>query len=110
MGGIHIVAVRSYAQQLLFALKLMKKANIVHADIKPDNILVNESKLLLKLCDFGSASHVADCEITPYLVSRFYRAPEIILGQKYDFAIDLWSAGATIYELATGKIMFPGTS
>ena len=41
---------------------------------------------------------------------RFYRAPEIILGQKYDFAIDLWSAGATIYELATGKIMFPGTS
>ena len=41
---------------------------------------------------------------------RFYRAPEIILGQKYDFAIDLWSAGATVYELATGKIMFPGTS
>ena len=52
------------------ALKIMKKANIVHADIKPDNILVNESKLQLKLCDFGSASHVAENEITPYLVSR----------------------------------------
>ena len=38
---------------------------------------VNESKLVLKLCDFGSASHVAENEITPYLVSRFYRAPEI---------------------------------
>ena len=71
--GIHIVAVRSYAQQLLFALKLMKKCNIIHADIKPDNILVNETKSMLKLCDFGSASLVNENEITPYLVSRFYR-------------------------------------
>jgi len=108
--GLHIKAVRSYVQQMLLALKIMKKANIVHADIKPDNILVNESKLLLKLADFGSASHVAENEITPYLVSRFYRAPEVILGMKYDFAIDLWSSGATFYELYTGKIMFPGNT
>ncbi len=106
--GLHIKAVRSYAQQLLLALKVMKKANIVHADIKPDNILVNESKLLLKLCDFGSATHVAECEPTPYLVSRFYRAPEVIVGLKYDFSVDLWSTGCTFYELFTGKIMFPG--
>ena len=39
---------------------------------------------------------------------RFYRAPEIILGLKYEFGVDLWSAGCTIYELYTGKIMFPG--
>ena len=38
---------------------------------------VNEQKSILKLCDFGSASHIADADITPYLVSRFYRAPEI---------------------------------
>lgn len=75
--GLHIKAVRSYTQQLLLALKLMKRASILHADIKPDNILVNDSKLILKLCDFGSASHVSDNDITPYLVSRFYRAPEI---------------------------------
>merc|ERR1712242_426214 len=106
--GLHIKAVRSYVQQMLLALKVMKKANIVHANIKPDNILVNESKLLLKLCDFGSASHVAEGEITPYLVLRFYRAPEIILGMKYDFGIDLWSSGTTFYELYTGKIMFAG--
>merc|ERR1712107_895605 len=80
------------------------------ADIKPDNILVNETKMTLKLADFGSASHVAENEITPYLVSRFYRAPEVILGMKYDFGIDLWSSGATFYELYTGKIMFPGQS
>ncbi|XP_046391109.1 serine/threonine-protein kinase PRP4 homolog [Ischnura elegans] len=106
--GLHVKAVRSYSQQLFLALKLLKKANILHADIKPDNILVNESKLVLKLCDFGSASHVAENEITPYLVSRFYRAPEIILGIPYDFGIDMWSAGCTIYELYTGKIMFAG--
>lgn len=75
--GLHMKAVRSYAQQLLLALKLLKKCNIIHADIKPDNILVNENKMTLKLCDFGSSSHVADAELAPYLVSRFYRAPEI---------------------------------
>jgi len=75
--GLHVKAVRSYTQQLFLALKLLKRANILHADIKPDNILVSESKLVLKLCDFGSASHIHENEITPYLVSRFYRAPEI---------------------------------
>lgn len=128
--GLHIKAVRSYTQQLLLALKLLKKTGILHAgevyiicqfilhinydsillDIKPDNILVNESKLVLKLCDFGSASKVNENEITPYLVSRFYRAPEIILGISYDYGIDMWSAACTIYELYTGRIMFSGKS
>ncbi|KAH0516752.1 Serine/threonine-protein kinase PRP4-like protein [Microtus ochrogaster] len=106
--GLHIKAVRSYSQQLFLALKLLKRCNILHADIKPDNILVNESKTILKLCDFGSASHVADNDITPYLVSRFYRAPEIIIGKSYDYGIDMWSVGCTLYELYTGKILFPG--
>ncbi|XP_072930851.1 serine/threonine-protein kinase PRP4 homolog isoform X2 [Epargyreus clarus] len=109
-SGIHVKAVRSYTQQMLLALKLLKKTGILHADIKPDNILVNENKLMLKLCDFGSASHIADNEITPYLVSRFYRAPEIILGVPYDYGIDMWSTACTIYELSTGKIMFSGKS
>ncbi|XP_050360819.1 uncharacterized protein LOC126780395 [Nymphalis io] len=109
-GGVHIKAVRSYTQQILLALKLLKKTGIVHADIKPDNILVNDSKLLLKLCDFGAAAHVTDNDITPYLVSRFYRAPEIILGVPYDYGIDMWSTACTIYELSTGKIMFSGKS
>ncbi|GAA39797.2 serine/threonine-protein kinase PRP4 [Clonorchis sinensis] len=106
--GLHIAAVRSYTQQILLALKLMRKCGILHADIKPDNILVNENKILLKLSDFGSASTIQDNEITPYLVSRFYRAPEIILGVPYDYNVDLWSAAVTLFELHTGHILFPG--
>ncbi|XP_011495434.1 PREDICTED: serine/threonine-protein kinase PRP4 homolog [Ceratosolen solmsi marchali] len=106
--GLHVKAVRSYTQQLFLALKLLKRANILHADIKPDNILVSESKLVLKLCDFGSSSFAHENDVTPYLVSRFYRSPEIILGIPYDFGIDMWSVGCTIYELYTGKIMFSG--
>jgi serine/threonine-protein kinase PRP4 len=75
--GLNIRAVRAYAHQLFLALGLLKKVNIMHADIKPDNILVNEQKTLLKLCDLGSASDASENDITPYLVSRFYRAPEI---------------------------------
>ena len=108
--GINIRAVRIYAQQMFLALSLMRKCNILHADLKPDNILVNENRSMLKVCDLGSASDASDNEITPYLVSRFYRAPEIILGMHYDFAIDVWSVGCTLYELYTGKILFVGRS
>ncbi|ETW85096.1 hypothetical protein HETIRDRAFT_309361, partial [Heterobasidion irregulare TC 32-1] len=108
--GLNIRAVRAYAHQLFLSMSLLRKCNIMHADIKPDNILVNEQKTLLKLCDLGSASDASENEITPYLVSRFYRAPEIILGIPYDPALDIWSIGCTLYELYTGKILFPGRS
>ncbi|KZF19785.1 kinase-like protein [Xylona heveae TC161] len=106
--GINLKAVRVYAQQMFLGLSLMRKCNILHADIKPDNVLVNEARTSLKICDLGSASDASENEITPYLVSRFYRAPEIILGMTYDFAIDMWSIGCTLYELYTGKILFTG--
>ncbi|KAG0257009.1 U4/U6 small nuclear ribonucleoprotein prp4 [Actinomortierella ambigua] len=108
--GININAVRIYAQQLFLALSLLRKSSILHADIKPDNILVNDGRNVLKLCDLGSASDTSENEITPYLVSRFYRAPEIILGMPYDPALDMWSVGCTLYELFTGHILFPGRS
>jgi len=75
--GLNMRAVRAYAHQMLLALSLMRKCNIVHADIKPDNILVSENKAVLKVCDLGTAAEVSEGEVTPYLVSRFYRAPEI---------------------------------
>ncbi|KAJ1921408.1 U4/U6 small nuclear ribonucleoprotein prp4 [Mycoemilia scoparia] len=108
--GLHIKAVRIYAQQLFLSLTLLEKCRVLHADIKPDNILASEQMNVLKLCDLGSASDVSDNDITPYLVSRFYRAPEIMLGLPYDTAIDTWSVGVTLFELYTGRIMFPGSS
>lgn len=108
--GINLRAVRAYAQQMFTGLSLLRKCNVLHADLKPDNMLVNDSRNLLKICDLGSASDASENEITPYLVSRFYRAPEIILGMPYDFGIDIWSIGCTLFELYTGKILFTGRS
>lgn len=108
--GINMKALMSYSRQLLLALRLLRRLGIIHADLKPDNILVNEKKNILKLCDFGSAGKIDENEPTPYLVSRFYRAPEIILGITYKHSIDIWSAACTMYEMATGKIMFTGSS
>ncbi|EON64807.1 CMGC/DYRK/PRP4 protein kinase [Coniosporium apollinis CBS 100218] len=108
--GINLKAVRSYAQQMFLGLSLLKKTNILHADLKPDNVLVNETRNMLKICDLGSAADASENEITSYLVSRFYRAPEIILGMPYDFAIDTWSVGCTLFELYTGQILFTGKS
>ncbi|MCJ1468684.1 U4/U6 small nuclear ribonucleoprotein prp4 [Pseudocyphellaria aurata] len=108
--GINLKAVRAYAQQMFTGLSLLRKCNVLHADLKPDNMLVNDSRNLLKICDLGSASDASENEITPYLVSRFYRAPEIILGMPYDFGIDIWSIGCTLFELYTGKILFTGRS
>jgi serine/threonine-protein kinase PRP4 len=79
------------------SLLLLKQLEILHADVKPDNILVTESKAVLKLADFGSAGNARDNDLTPYLVSRYYRAPEIILGLHYDYGIDIWSVACTLY-------------
>ncbi|CDU18122.1 CMGC/DYRK/PRP4 protein kinase [Plasmodium yoelii 17X] len=108
--GLNATAVHCYTKQLFIALRHMRKCRIMHADLKPDNILINEKFNALKVCDLGSASDISENEITSYLVSRFYRAPEIILGFRYDSQIDVWSAAATVFELATGKILFPGKS
>ena len=80
--GINIGAVRMYARQLLSALRHLADLRIVHADIKLDNILCSGDLKQVTLCDFGSAFLETDADIKPttYIVSRFYRAPEVILG------------------------------
>lgn len=106
--GLNIKAIRAYAQQLFLGLNLMKKCQYLHADLKPDNILADESRMKIKIADLGSASPITENLTAPYLVSRYYRAPEIILGIEYDYGIDMWSVGCTLYELYTGKILFTG--
>ena len=87
--GINISALRLYCKQLFIALKLLSDLQIVHADIKLDNILCSEDLKQVKLCDFGSAFYTTDTDNlpTPYLVSRFYRAPEIMLGLSCKFVV-----------------------
>ena len=80
--GINITAVRLYAKQLFVALRHIGDQRVVHADIKLDNILVSADLKQVKICDFGSAFRETDSDndVTPYLQSRFYRAPEVMLG------------------------------
>ena len=110
--GLNSQAIRSYAQQMFLGLSLMRKCGILHADLKPDNMLVSgANNKHLKICDLGSAENAMDTHPktdNTYLVSRFYRAPQIIHGIPYDYAIDMWSVGCTLYELWTGKILFNG--
>lgn len=108
--GISLTAVRTYGTHILLALALLQNLGIVHADIKPHNVLVSENLSCAKLADFGSAFLVDDPEAnpTPYLVSRFYRAPEIILGYNHTPALDIWSVATLLFELYTGTLLFPG--
>ena len=112
--GLHITAVRSYARQLFRALRLLKKCQILHADIKPDNILVNETKLVLKLCDFGFARNLpqqkGNQNMTDYVATRWYRSPELLLGDKYSKEVDIWAIGCIMGELTDGEPLFPGES
>ncbi|GFH21630.1 protein kinase domain-containing protein, partial [Haematococcus lacustris] len=108
--GLNVEAVQLFTCQLLIALRHLKKNGVLHADIKPDNILINHRRNKVKICDFGSAMLAGENDITPYLVSRFYRPPEVVLGMKYDYAMDMWSIGCVIYELFTSRILFPGHS
>ena len=110
--GVSLPAVRSYFGQLLSALTHLKKRGIIHADIKPDNVLINGDFSTVYLADFGSAFEVTapENQPTPYLVSRFYRAPEIILGLTPTIAIDLWSLAVSVAELFLGNVLFRGKS
>ncbi|KAF2735025.1 kinase-like protein [Polyplosphaeria fusca] len=107
--GIPLRAVKEYARQMFMGLSHLENNDIIHFDLKPDNILVSADTRTIKLCDFGTAQEVDEnYDHDETMVSRFYRAPDIILGMKYGPAIDMWSIGCTIYEVWTGKILFNG--
>jgi len=106
--GLPLALVRNYARNIFFALRALRKINVIHSDLKPDNLLISLDKTSVKLSDFGSAMDVADRVRTDCVQPRYYRSPEIILGHPYDMQIDMWSAGATLFELVTGRILFTG--
>ena len=108
--GFKISLVRDFSSQLLDALIILDQAKIVHCDLKPENILLNElTNTRIKVIDFGSACYEQSTMFT-YVQSRFYRAPEVILGLDYSSSIDMWSLGCIVAELFLGLPIFPGTS
>lgn len=88
----------------------MHDLGICHRDLKPENVLLKNDEV--RICDVGSSKILDTKEPfmnTPYVVSRYYRAPELILAiNKYDTSIDIWAAGCIIFELLTRTPLFPG--
>ncbi|XP_047498182.1 homeodomain-interacting protein kinase 2-like isoform X3 [Penaeus chinensis] len=105
--------IRPILQQVLTALLKLKQLGLIHADLKPENIMLVDpvrQPYRVKVIDFGSASHVSKAVCNTYLQSRYYRAPEIILGLPFSEAIDMWSLGCVIAELFLGWPLYPGSS
>lgn len=99
--------IQYFVYQILRGLKYVHSAGIIHRDLKPSNILVNEN-CDLKICDFGLA-RIQDPQMTGYVSTRYYRAPEIMLTwQRYDVEIDVWSTGCIFAEMFQGEPIFPG--
>lgn len=101
-----------FIYQVLRGLKYVHSANIVHRDLKPQNILVNLN-CDLRLCDFGLArglKKLDKIEMTDYVVTRWYRPPELImLNKHYDTSVDIWSTGCIFAEMINRKALFPGS-
>jgi len=110
-SGVNQTSVRSYAHQLTKAVAWCHARDIIHRDIKPENLLISTTGKL-KLCDFGFARPVSarseSSRYTEYVATRWYRAPELLLGDRYGRAVDVWSIGCIIGELSDGQPLFPG--
>ncbi|KJA23964.1 hypothetical protein HYPSUDRAFT_162958 [Hypholoma sublateritium FD-334 SS-4] len=118
-GGLDEIAVRSFLRQLARALKFLRHRNLIHRDIKPQNLLLNPASPeelarghpigvpILKVADFGFARSLPNAMMAETLCgSPLYMAPEILRYEKYDAKADLWSVGAVLYEMAVGKAPF----
>ncbi|KAL3839971.1 hypothetical protein ACJIZ3_024562 [Penstemon smallii] len=98
-----------FLYQILRGLKYIHSANVLHRDLKPSNLLLN-ANCDLKICDFGLARVTSETDfMTEYVVTRWYRPPELLLNSSdYTAAIDIWSVGCIFMELMDRKPLFPG--
>lgn len=92
--------------QLFQALKFIHNYGIIHSDVKPENVMINESDFKVKLIDFGSYQFKNSYKNNFYICTRYYRAPELIYNLYFDETIDIWSAGCIFVELIKKKPLF----
>jgi len=107
-----MLLVKLYTYQMLRSCAHIHAAGICHRDIKPQNMLADTSRHIVKLCDFGSAKRLVPGEPNvSYICSRYYRAPELIFGATdYTPAIDVWGVACVMAEMLLGQPLFPGES
>mmetsp|Transcript_30104 Transcript_30104/g.73280 ORF Transcript_30104/g.73280 Transcript_30104/m.73280 type:complete len:391 (-) Transcript_30104:186-1358(-) len=109
IGGLDYHEVAHIGKQIFVALRFLKHCGIVHTDLKPDNILI--SRGFVRICDFGCAMNISACrQSTSDIGTLWYKAPEVVLGAGFDSTCDVWSTGAVLWELATGKPMYKARS
>ena len=110
LQGVALCSIRFVTRQILEAVEKLHRAQIIHCDLKPENILLKISgdSVSVKVTDFGSACYVGHT-IYKYIQSRYYRAPEVIIGLPYSTEIDIWSIGCIAAELYLGRPLFPGS-
>lgn len=104
--GFSLSKMKHFVSDMFHALSFLRDLGIIHADIKPHNFILTPDRSHVKLTDFGSAMTAKLATCRPDLQPRYYRAPEVILGNSYGTQIDVWSAGAVAFELATGRVLF----
>ncbi|GAB0100122.1 Dual specificity tyrosine-phosphorylation-regulated kinase [Sergentomyia squamirostris] len=106
--GFSLSLIRRFCNSIVKCLKLLYQENIIHCDLKPENVLLKQrGSSSIKVIDFGSSCY-AHRKVYTYIQSRFYRSPEVILGLPYGTPIDMWSLGCILAELYTGYPLFPG--
>lgn len=106
--GFSLSLIRRFCNSIVKCLRLLYQENIIHCDLKPENVLLKQrGSSLIKVIDFGSSCY-SHRKVYTYIQSRFYRSPEVILGLSYGTPIDMWSLGCILAELYTGYPLFPG--
>ncbi|UXI17344.1 MAM and LDL-receptor class A domain-containing protein 1-like [Sarcoptes scabiei] len=109
--GVPETIIKRILWQTINAVNFCHKHNCIHRDVKPENILLTR-ECIVKLCDFGFArTLIPDENYTDYVATRWYRAPELLVGDtNYGPAVDVWAIGCVAAELMRGEALWPGKS
>ena len=113
-SGFDPALLQSTVSQIIRGIEFCHRQHVVHRDMKPENILMNLSDKSVKICDFGlarSLPHDTRGPLTDYVATRWYRAPELLIGDlNYGTAVDIFAIGCVMAELADGDPLLPGDS